>query len=438
MLKSFLKFVIPSTISFFFTGIYVSIDGLFVGRAVGDAGLAAINLAWPIAAVFLAMGTGIGMGGAVNISNHLGAGRKDIADHALGNTLSILLIASILLTFSTLLFAKPLLIFMGAEGEILKLGYGYIRVLGMGAFIQVMGTGISPLLRNQNKPWSAMFLMISNFMLDTILSGVFVMILGFGVTGAAGASLIGEGFALTLSLMILFKKENRIAVTNYVLKKDLVKSIIKVGTSPFGLSFIPSLTIVIINWQAIAYGGTTAVAAYAVVSYILSTCQLLLQGIGDGSQPLISYHYGANHDKEVHTFRKWTNVTSLIIGFTLMVAMILFTKEIPIIFGVSQKTTLLLYSALPLCALSLPFYSISRVSSSFFYATKKSFYATVMIYSEVLIILPLCVIILPLCFQLTGVWIALIVTQIFLILLALFLFKRNTIATNTNSQTLEL
>ncbi len=88
MKRDFFKYVIPSVISLLFTGIYVSVDGLFVGRAVGDAGIAAINIAWPIAAVILAAGTGLGMGGAINISHHLGAGRKELADKALGNTLS--------------------------------------------------------------------------------------------------------------------------------------------------------------------------------------------------------------------------------------------------------------------------------------------------------------------------------------------------------------
>lgn len=433
MKRNFFKYVIPSMISLFFTGIYVCVDGLFIGRAVGDIGLAAINLAWPIAAVIIAAGTGLGMGGAINISHHLGAGRKDLADKALGNTLSLLLLASIVLTFTTLLGVRPLLKLLGAEGEVLELGYNYIRILGFGAILQVFGTGLTPLLRNQNKAWQAMILVILNFVTDTVLSGVFVMILNFGVEGAAAASLIGQVFVMIPSLILLFAKDGRISLSNYLLDLSLVKSILKVGASPFGLSFIPSLTIVIINWQALSHGGTTAVAAYAVVSYILATGQLLLEGIGDGSQPLISYQYGANNLDAVRTLRKWTYQLALFTGFLLMFAMMILTYKIPVFFGVSEATAALLHKALPICGLTLPLYALTRTTSAYFYAIKNSFYASLLIYSEILLILPLSAVLLPLILQLTGVWLAMVFSQLLLVLLAMILRRKSRAITGSTS-----
>jgi putative MATE family efflux protein len=365
------------------------------------------------------------MGGAINISNNMGAGRKDKADKAFGNTISLLLIASVLLTFTTLVFARPLLIFMGAQGDILELGYDYIKVIGIGAVLQVMGTGVTPLLRNQDKSWLAMTLMISNFVIDTVLSGVFVMVLGFGVTGAAGASLIGQAFALLPSLFILFNKDNRVSLTNYLLDMKLIQSIFKVGASPFGLSFIPSLTIVIINWQALKFGGTTAIAAYAVVSYILSAGQLLLQGIGDGSQPLISFYNGANKLDSVKRLRKWTYQISFFTGMLVMFGIILLTYQIPILFGVSLETAQMLHTALPLCGISLPLFALTRVASSYFYAIKESLKASLLIYSEVIVILPICVILLPLLFNITGLWLALVVTQLFLLIFSVLLLGKS-------------
>ena len=433
MKRNFFKYVIPSMISLFFTGIYVCVDGLFVGRAVGDLGLAAINIAWPIAAVILATGTGLGMGGAINISHHLGAGRKDQADKALGNTLSLLYLASVILTFTTLLFSRPLLKLMGADGEVLELGYNYIRILGIGATLQMFGTGVTPLLRNQNKAWQAMILVILNFVIDTILSGVFVMILGYGVVGAAAASLIGQVFVMVPSLILLFKRDTRISPANYLLDLSIVKSIVKVGASPFGLSFIPSLTIVIINWQALSHGGTTAVAAYAVVSYILSTGQLLLEGIGDGSQPLISFQYGANNSAAVRTLRKWTYQLALITSLILMFAMIILTYKIPIFFGVSEDTAIILHKALPICGFTLPLYALTRTTSAYFYAIKNSFYASVLIYSEILLILPLSVVILPLIFNLTGVWMAMVFSQLLLVLTSIFLIRKSNVSIGRHS-----
>lgn len=430
MKKKFLKFVIPSMFASLVTGIYTSIDGLFVGQAVGDIGIASVNIAWPLASIILAVGTGIGMGGAVNMSNHMGADEKSEANKTLGNTFTLMLISSAFLTIFLLVFTKPILRFMGADGQVLELAYGYVRVLGIGSALQVFGAGVTPLLRNQNKAWIAMVLMMTNFVLDTVLSGIFVIVLDYGVTGAALATLIGQSVALIPSLFILFQKGNRVAISNYFLKRKTVQKIFKVGASPFALYFIPSLTTAVINWQALVYGGTTAISAYAVVSYILSVGQLLVQGVGDGSQPLISFSYGANDIHSVKQIKKWTYYTSIITGIAITVGIIALQKVIPILFNVSNETAETLRIAFPLCSLYLPFYAFTRSSSAYFYAINKARSASIMVYGEAIIVLPICVLILPMFFGLNGVWIAITVVQIVLFFMALALLRKQLIKTS--------
>ncbi len=425
MKKEFWKYVIPSMITFLVTGIYVSVDGFFVGRTVGDLGLASVTLAWPIASLILAVGTGIGMGGAVNVSIHMGAGNKEKADKALGNAITALLIASAALTIILLLLGKPILRLLGAEGELLDLSSQYVHILAGGAVFQVFGSGITPLLRNQNKAWIAMVLMVTNFVIDTTLSGVFVMLLKFGVAGAAWATLIGQCVALVPALLILFKKENRVPPSSYKLNKETIGHILKVGAPIIGLSFIPSLTTLIINKQALAYGGTVALAAFAAISNTLTIGQLLLQGIGEGSQPLISFQYGANNHKALAKLRKWTYTLALVIGCVATVGMLLARSFVPRFFGISEEASSILQIALPLCALSLPFYAFSRVTTEYFNAIKKSRNASVMVYGEALVLLPLCAFILPMLLKLNGVWATLMVEQFLLVLIGLFLRVRS-------------
>lgn len=425
MKKEFWKYVIPSMITFLVTGIYVSVDGFFVGRTVGDIGLASVALAWPIASLILAVGTGIGMGGAVNVSVHMGAADKEKADKAFGNTITALLIASVALTIILLLLGRPILRLLGAEGELLELSSEYVYILAGGAVFQVFGTGITPLLRNQNKAWIAMVLMVTNFAIDTTLSGVFVMFLKFGVAGAAWATLIGQCIALVPAMFILFQKENRISVSAYKPNKEVVGQIIKVGAPIVGLSFIPSLTTLIMNKQALAYGGTVALAAFAAISNTLTIGQLLLQGIGEGSQPLISYQYGANNYEALGKLRKWTYTLAVAIGGVATIGMILARTLVPKFFGISEEATNILQTALPLCALSLPFYAFSRVTTECFNAIKKSRNAAIMVYGEALILLPLCAFIMPMLLKLNGVWVTLMVVQFLLLLIGLFLGSRN-------------
>lgn len=406
-------------ITFLVTGIYVSIDGFFVGQAVGDIGLASVNVAWPLAALILAIGTGIGMGGAVNISNHMGADEKEKANRAFGNTMVVLLLAAIGITSFLLIFGKPLLRLMGAEGEMLELSYGYLEILAYGAVFQVCGAGIPSLLRNRNKAWVAMAVMLLNFTIDTTLSGVFVMVLGLGVKGAALATVIGEGIALISALFILFKKDSRVPASCFKLCKETVGHILKCGLPIFGLSFIPSFTTMIINRQVITYGGTEAVAAFAVASYVLSIGQLLLQGVGEGSQPLISFYHGANDIKTVKLLRRWTYGTGIVLSIAILVGIQLLRNLIPAFFGVSKQTAAVLQIALPICAASLPLYGFSRITTEYFNAIKKSRDASIMVYGEAFLLLPVCAILLPIFYGLNGVWSAIVLVQFLLLLVGI-------------------
>ena len=95
MKKNYLKYILPSMLSFLLTGIYSIVDGIFVGRAMGDPGLAAINIAWPLVALIISLGTGIGMGAAVIVSLSRGAGNEKKALLAEGNAFFLLLVSSL-------------------------------------------------------------------------------------------------------------------------------------------------------------------------------------------------------------------------------------------------------------------------------------------------------------------------------------------------------
>ena len=118
MFKKYWKFIFPSTLSFLLSGIYSIVDGIFVGKATGDPGLAAINIAWPLVALIISLGTGIGMGASVMVSLNRGAGDDKIADRMEGNAFFLLFTGSLLLTGFLYFFGSPLLTLLGAGGEV--------------------------------------------------------------------------------------------------------------------------------------------------------------------------------------------------------------------------------------------------------------------------------------------------------------------------------
>lgn len=179
-------------VAFAFTGVYSIVDGFFVGRNVGDAGLAAINVAYPLVSLIQAAGTGIGMAGAIQIAINKGKGDEEAEKQYLGNAFVLLLAAGVLLTVS-LLFAYPAILrLFGASGDIYTYAAGYIRIIAAGAAIQVFSTGMVPVIRNYDGAVMAMAAMVAGFVTNIVFDWLFVSVFGYGVEGAAVATLMGR------------------------------------------------------------------------------------------------------------------------------------------------------------------------------------------------------------------------------------------------------
>ena len=129
-------------------GTNTNIDGLFIGSIMGDDGLAAINIVWPIVALVAAIGTGIGVGGSVVFNAMRGRGERESAENAKNTTMLLLVTAGIAVTLALVFLYMPLLRIMGAEGNVLALAGDYAAVISLGAAAQIFGAGIVVILGN--------------------------------------------------------------------------------------------------------------------------------------------------------------------------------------------------------------------------------------------------------------------------------------------------
>ncbi len=125
--RLFLRYVTPTVAAMLVTGIYVTIDGIFVGHILGQDGLAGMMLAYPICAVLYAVGALIGMGSSSLASFYLGKGEQARARHIVGNALVMVLIASALLAFIGIRYGEAMLVWMGAQGVIFDAGFAYLQ-----------------------------------------------------------------------------------------------------------------------------------------------------------------------------------------------------------------------------------------------------------------------------------------------------------------------
>lgn len=421
--REFWKNVLPSMIAFAFTGVYAIVDGFYVGRNVGDAGLAAINMAYPLVALIQAAGSGLGMAGAIQIAINKGKKDKQEERRYLGNAIILLAVAGIVLMAGLSLAHIRILEMFGATGEILSYAGIYIKIIAAGAMLQVFSTGMVPLIRNYDGAMTAMCAMVAGFVTNIIFDWYFVSIKGYGIAGAAAATLIGQMVTVVPCMVYLIVKVRLMRYAIFKPAANTIKYLALIAISPFGLTLSPNIVIIIINKSAIAYGGELAVSCYAVVSYVICVAQLLMQGIGDGAQPLIGRYYGSSNKEEMLHVRRMAYRFGGGVMLGCVILLYLTRFRIAGVFGVSESVEKLYGTVILYFAAGLIFAAFLRVTTSYFYAVEQNLEAYVLIYGEPLL-LSLCMAFLfPKIWGLAGVWTAPAFTQCCLALVGLILLK---------------
>ena len=420
--RQFMYYVIPSMIAMLFSGFYSIVDGLFVGNSIGNVGLAAINLVYPIQVVLNATATGVGIGGSVLVSIY----RGEDMEHSAMQTIILLLIFGAILPVFFLGTKGIILNFLGAEGAIYKGADDYITTILIGGMLPVLGNGLNPIVRNQGKPIVATQNMVAGLVTNIVLDYVFIYKMNLGMFGAALATITAQGVVATMNVIYVVKLNHKNFKMDYILPNIAkIKRIMKIAVSPFGQTIVPSIIIILTNWKCIEYGGDGAVAIYSVISYVLACAQLLIQGIGDGVQPLFSYYFGANKEKELHYVYNKAFFLCSIFSVFLMVMTMVFSVQLAKYFNISPELMNETALALKTTAFAYIFFGITRVTSAYFYATNHTKFSNLLIYIEPIVIAPAMLWIFTELFGLSGVWMAYPAIQVILSSISLVLKSPN-------------
>lgn len=336
-----------------------------------------------------------------------------------------MLLFSVILTGAVYLASKSILSALGASGELLTLGDEYIRVIALGAVLQIFGTGLVPFMRNYGGSVWAMIAMICGFAANIVLDYAFVWVLGQGMYGAALATVIGQGITMAVALVYCAAKKNLALKVAAADAPETALRILKIGLAPFGLTLAPNISLVIINRFSVSYGGQEAIAVYACISYIICIVYLLLQGVGDGSQPLMSRFYGAGDKRSL----KHTKTMAFEFAMALAIAggllIYLLRGKIGLLFGSSAAVNAGVIAVMPIFLVSVPFDAITRVSTAAFYATEKNVLSYILTFAEPVLMLVLMLALPPLLGGQIMIWWSAVFAKMITALISIVLTARN-------------
>lgn len=406
--KLLLRFSVPAIIGMLVNAFYSVVDRIFVGKGVGPEALSGIAISFPIPLIFMAFGMLIGIGATSLISIRLGQHRKEDAERIVGNSLTLLLGISIVISFVTYLFMDGLLVQFGASSDVLPYARTFVGVLLWGTVFQSIGFGMNNFIRAEGNPKVAMFTMILGAVLNIILNPIFIFVFKLGVAGSALATVISQ---MVTSIWVLYyflsdQSSLKLYFRNLKLDKTIVREIVAIGVSPFSMQIAASVITVILNKSLAFYGGDTAIAAMAVINGIVLMIFMPVFGINQGAQPIIGYNYGAgNYRRVMQTL--WLGILGatgfMVLGFLVTQffpygLMRLFTSDAELIRDGVE--------GLKIYLVMLPIIGFQIAVVNYFQATgqpKKSLFLSL---ARQLIFLIPALLILPRFYGLTGVWMA--------------------------------
>ncbi len=424
--KEFLLNVIPSVFSFFLGAFYCFCDAFFVGNRVGDLGLAAINICFSFLSVFIAAGSGIGMGASVRYSLLMAENRQSNADDYLSVANILMLLCSAVVTIPCFLFSKKILILLGASENIANLGKNYFLICASGAFAQIFSCGLAPICRNLNGIMTSMFSFVIGCVVNIVLDWLFIWVFEWGLEGAAAATVIGQLVSLFICLVFLIRRKKfsfRYRGSEF---KNIFSRICRIGLSPFGLTVVPNISVVILNKASLFYGGEEGLAAYGCMAYLVYIVYMVIQGVTDGAQPLISTYFGKKDFDSLKRIEEYTYSSSISVALISFVIEFIFRSKLGFFMGSSTDTALIIEKGIPVFALGFFFVAVSRSAASCLYACEKNRRSFIISYSEPLFII-LSLIIIELCLPmgLSGVWISNTAGQFMVMATALICFLQS-------------
>lgn len=289
-----MKLSLPTIIGGLMSALYNTIDSIFVGHYIGGVGLAALTISNTIQIVLIAFAAMCSQGTGTLISQLLGAKKFEEVNKTLSTGVIGVFIITAMLSIIMLIFLDPILLFIGANSETLLYTKNYIQIILYAGFIIPLNAVLAGALRANGQARLAMILSVSGALLNILLDFIFIVVVRWGVSGVALATMLSQAFVTFLSFYYtkqVYKTPFRYFNFSKINYPQLAR-IFTVG-APSGLRMgMLALTTLIAN-QVLQGFGVAALAAFGIVNRIISLAFMPIQGCNFGVQPIISYNFGA-------------------------------------------------------------------------------------------------------------------------------------------------
>ncbi|TCO88388.1 putative MATE family efflux protein [Bacteroides heparinolyticus] len=418
-----MQYAVPAIIAMTASSLYNMVDSIFIGQGVGTMAISGLALTFPLMNLSAAFGSLVGVGASTLISVRLGQKDYDTAQCVLGNVFVLNILLGMVFMIVMLAFLEPILYFFGGSDQTVGYAREYMQIILLGNIITHLYLGLNAVLRSSGHPQKAMYATVGTVIINTILDPLFIYGFGWGIRGAAIATVLAQLLALAWQFKLFGNKDELLHFHRGIfrLKRKIVFDSLAIGMSPFLMNLAACFIVILINQGLKRHGGDLAIGAYGIVNRLVFIVVMIVMGLNQGMQPIAGYNFGARQYERVNKVLKLTiiyatGVTSLgfLVGMLVPdVVVSIFTSDAELI-GLSAN-------GLRIVVMFFPIIGFQMVTSNFFQSIGMAGKAIFLSLTRQMLILLPCLLILPQFFGVEGVWYSMPVSDLLASLIALMM-----------------
>lgn len=313
--KLLLKLAIPAITGQIINALYNMVDRMYIGHIpeIGPLALTGVGVTMSGIMIITAFASLVGAGGAPRASILMGKGDNKGAERILGNSVSALLIVSVILTVFFQVFNKDIMMIFGASQATLPYAYDYMKIYTYGTIFVQLVLGLNVFITAQGFAKVSMSTVVIGAVLNIILDPIFIFGFGLGVKGAALATVLSQAVSAIWVVRFLSGKKTilRIRKENLRISAGILLPTIALGAAPFIMQSTESLIMVCFNTSLRSYGGDVAVGSMVILTSVMQFAMLPMTGLTQGMQPIASFNLGAGNGDRVKKVFRLTLISGL-------------------------------------------------------------------------------------------------------------------------------
>ena len=425
-LISLLRFVAPTVVMLVFMSLYQMVDAVFVSKFVGENALSALNIVYPFPSIVIAVSIMLATGGSAIIARNMGEGKEKEAKENFSFIVLVGAVIGVAIATAGILFIEPLIYMLGATPSLYDYCYEYLFILVLSVPLSVFQMLFQSFFVTAGKPHLGLTLTVLGGGSNIVLDYVFIVLCGFGVSGAALATSIGYSIPGLFGLIYFaVSRKGTLYFVKPVFRWGVLFKCCINGSSEMVNNLAVAVTTFLFNVLMLKYAGEAGVAAITIVLYAQFLMTSAFMGFSSGIAPVVSFNYGSGNVRQLKKIFKisvWVitvvSAAVFVIAETCSdVVIMVFTPAGSEVFGLT-KYGFAIFSFSFLCT------GMNIFASALFTAFSNGKISAILSFLRTFVFLTSCLLFLPLFWGVDGIWLAVPVAEVMALFVSVYYLVR--------------